>query len=163
VEKEKKILMNPIRQQYPDGDQLSDPDVADTLTGFLAKVQDLAEKFASSHHLAPAEPAPPSPAWMEEIARGEILTTNDAAAIVGVTSTQAIRTRCEDREQKGRPIGFCFGGFRGTWLISRRLLMTDIEREDGVPARLSAESRAKKLPKFGSKQILRSETDRDLL
>jgi hypothetical protein len=131
--------------------------VADDLAKFLiAKAPVLAAEFASGQMDAVDPETPTSPSWMLDIAGGEVLTTNDAAAIVGVTTSQAIRTRCERAEEDGFPIGVCFGG---AWLISLRLLLANIERKDGLPARLSAESHAKKLPKFGSKQKIALQSD----
>jgi hypothetical protein len=125
----------------------------DTAGGFvrflIGKLPALAEEFAAARPAPPAEPATALPAWMRDMAAGEILTTNDAAIVCGVETSQAVRYRCKRAEEAGFPIAIYVGG---PVLISLRLLIDDIERTDGLPARLIAESAAKKLPKFGSKQ-----------
>jgi hypothetical protein len=127
-------------------------DIAGDFANFLiGKLPALAAEFAAARPAA-AEPTMSGylPAWMCDMAAGEILTTNDAMVVCGVETSEAVRQRCKRAEDAGSPIAI---GLGGAWLISRRLLLTDIERTKGLPARLIAESRAKKLPKFGSNQI----------
>jgi hypothetical protein len=134
-------------------------DIADELANFLiARAPELAKEFAACHPVA-AEPATSLPAWMHDIATGEILTTNDAMVVCSVTTPDAIRARCKRAEEDGFPVAVCLGG---AYLISLRLLLSDVERTKGLPARLAAESAAKKLPKFGSNQIIRSKSDGNL-
>jgi hypothetical protein len=122
-------------------------DTAEELASFLiAKAPDLAMEFAAGRTDA-AQPAPPtSPAWMRD---ADILTTNDGAVICGVGTTAAVLYRCDKAREDGFPIDIYVGGAR---LLSRQLLLANIERIDGKPARLEAESRAEKLPKFGVRQ-----------
>jgi hypothetical protein len=129
-----------------------DGDTAEALTGFLiAKAPDLAREFAAGQTDA-AQPVPPtSPAWMADIAAGRVLTTFDAMTVCNVTTAEAVQSRCRRAEQDQRPIGICFAGL---WLIDLELLLNSIGPV-GTPARLSAESRAKKLPKFCSDKISR--------
>jgi hypothetical protein len=130
----------------------------DFVTFLVAKLPTLAEEFAAGRPAPPAEPATALPAWMRDMNAGEILTTNDAAIVCGVETAQAVRYRCKRAEEAGFPIAIYVGG---AVLISLRLLINDIERTDGLPARLIAESAAKKLPKFGSKQKINLQSDQN--
>jgi hypothetical protein len=135
-----------------------DGDIAGDFVKFLvAKLPELAAEFAALP-ADPAEPATALPAWMCDMAAGEILTTNDAAIVCGVETSQAVRYRCKRAEEAGFAIAIYVGG---AVLISLRLLINDIERTDGLPARLIAESAAKKLPKFGSKQKINLQSDQN--
>jgi hypothetical protein len=125
--------------------------IADELTSFLvAKAPALGREFAAGQNDA-VQTAPTSPAWMRDIAAGRVLTTFDAMTVCNVTTAEAVQSRCRRAEQDQRPIGICFAGL---WLIDLELLLNSIGPV-GTPARLSAESRAKKLPKFCSDKILR--------
>jgi hypothetical protein len=129
-------------------------DVADDLAKFLiAKAPMLAAEFAAGQTDAQtdAQPMTPAPAWMNDIAAGRVLTTNDAMVICNVTTAEAVQSRCRRAEQDQRPIGICFAGY---WLIDIKLLLDDIAPV-GTPARLAAETRAKKLPRFCSDKIPR--------
>jgi hypothetical protein len=135
----------------PESGQLMD--VADDLARFLiAKAPVLAAEFAAGRPAEPADLAKPTlPAWMTDVAGGRVLTTFDAMTVCNVTTAEAVQSRCRRAEQDQRPIGICFAGL---WLIDLELLLDSIGPV-GTPARLSAESRAKKLPKFCSDKILR--------
>jgi predicted transcriptional regulator len=123
---------------------MTDEDVAERLTELAAALQ--------QRPPVRAEPSPKKmPPWMSDIAAGRVLTTNDAMAVCNVTTPEAVQSRCRRAEQDDRPIGICFAGY---WLIDRELLLDDIALA-GTPARLAAESRAKKLPKFCSDKIPR--------
>jgi predicted transcriptional regulator len=127
-------------------------DMADALASFLiARLPALAQEFAAGQTDAVQPVMPTSPAWMRDIAAGRVLTTNDAMVICNVTTAEAVQSRCRRAEQDQRPIGICFAGL---WLIDLELLLNSIGPA-GTPARLSAESRAKKLPKFCSDKTLR--------
>ncbi|MGD0332451.1 MAG: hypothetical protein ABSA90_04250 [Xanthobacteraceae bacterium] len=114
----------------------------------IAAAPELAAKLAAS--IAP--PAQSVPDWMQDLDSGELLTTLDAAEICGV-QPEAIRKRCQDLEELGTPIGRCVSG--KIWLVSKRLLLADIEQRKGEHGRLVAESRAEKMPKVGLAQEIR--------
>lgn len=135
-------------------------DIAGDFANFLiGKLPALAEEFAAARPI-PVDPATPAlPAWMRDIAAGRVLTTTGAMVVCDVETSQAVRYRCIRAEENGSPIAVCFGG---AWLIDLELLLADIGAE-GSPARLAAETRAKKLPRFGLKQITPPKTDRNLV
>jgi hypothetical protein len=85
----------------------------------------------------------PSPDWIDAYRDGELLRTDECAAICD-TSTETIRRRLSDADEMGQPIGLRFAD---VWLVSRRRLLADIERRKGLPERLAAESRAEKILK----------------
>ncbi|KWV54327.1 hypothetical protein AS156_00950 [Bradyrhizobium macuxiense] len=99
---------------------------------------------AEEHHSTTS-----TPSWMTEFRSGEILTTVDAATILNVTS-QAVRLRCERSDDDGSPIGLRFAG---TWLVSRRLLLDQIERNNGLHARRVVEGEAEKLSKLAQSKV----------
>ena len=144
------ISENRIRVAAPISVGAGGSDIADDLANFLiTRAPELAREFAAARPI-PVDPATPAtPVWMRDVAAGEVLTTNDAAVICGVTTSDAVLYRCNKARENRLPIDIYVGGAR---LISLQLLLADIEGIEGKPARLAAESRAKNLPKFGSSQ-----------
>jgi len=78
----------------------------------------------------------------------EMLRTDEAMVIAGVKSTETIRRWCVETTDIGGPIGIHFA--KGVWFVSLARLLGYIERHEGKPERLAAESRAKKLRKTRS-------------
>jgi hypothetical protein len=85
--------------------------------------------------------------WIDEYLSGEILLTDQAAAIAAVSS-ETIRRRCEAAALTSRPLGVLIAG--SVWLVSRSQLLDQIELRDGKPARLAAATRAEKLTEMRS-------------
>lgn len=81
--------------------------------------------------------------WLDQLIDidGDALKSDEAAYIAGVHS-DTMRRRAESAALAGRPIGILLAG--AVWLFSERRLLDAIEARDGRPARLVAESRAKK-------------------
>jgi hypothetical protein len=83
--------------------------------------------------------------WVDAFVDGDAIGTDCAAFICGC-SAQTIRRRATDAAAEGRPLGVWFA--RSVWLISKRRLLDDIERADGRPGRLVAETRAAQYAKL---------------
>ena len=110
---------------------LSDDDVDRIVSALVARLGQAAEL--------------PCTDWVDQYRAGEALRTDEAATIADV-SAETIRRHCADGERNGRPIGVLVAG--SVWLVSRRRLLDEIERRDGRPERLAAESRAQKNAKM---------------
>ena len=134
-------------------------DIAADLESFLiTKAPELAIQFAAARPI-PVDPAAPAlPAWLRDIAAGRVLTTTGAMVVCDVTTPEAVRQRIIRADDRGAPIAVCFGG---AWLIDLELLLADIGAE-GSPTRLAAETRAKKVPRFGLNQITPPKSARNL-
>jgi hypothetical protein len=79
--------------------------------------------------------------WVDGFVEHDAIGTDEAAFIANC-SAQTIRRRAAEATAAGRPIGVWFA--QSVWLISKRRLLDDIEKREGRPGRLAAESRAKK-------------------
>jgi hypothetical protein len=90
---------------------------------------------------------PESRDWIDEYLSGEILLTDEAARIAGVSS-ETIRRRCEAAAATNRPLGILLAG--SVWLVSLARLLDQIELREGKHSRLIAESRAKKYAEMRS-------------
>jgi hypothetical protein len=90
---------------------------------------------------------PESRDWIDEYLSGEILLTDQAADIAGVSS-ETIRRRCESAALTNRPLGILIAG--SVWLVSLARLLDQIELREGRHGRLIAESRAKKYAEMRS-------------
>lgn len=77
---------------------------------------------------------------------GELIETAVAGEI-GDCSARSVRTRCQETEDVGAPIGLRLGG---QWLVFASLWLIDIEQRKGAHARLEAETRAQKLLKIST-------------
>ncbi|WP_197082754.1 hypothetical protein [Bradyrhizobium sp. LTSP885] len=66
---------------------------------------------------------------------------SDVAAFISGCSTDTVRRRAVDSAAVGQPLGILQAG---VWLFDLRRLLDWIERHQGLPARLAAETRAKK-------------------
>ena len=84
----------------------------------------------------------PGTDWVDAWREGDALGTDESALVAGV-SAQTIRRRAAEALDDGRPIGVWIA--QSVWLISLRRLLDDIERREGLPGRVAAEARAKKL------------------
>jgi hypothetical protein len=85
--------------------------------------------------------APACGDWVDAFVEGDAIGT-DFAAYICDCSAQTIRRRATDAAAEGKPLGVWFA--QSVWLISKRRLLDDIERADGRPGRLVAETRAAK-------------------
>ena len=83
----------------------------------------------------------PSGDWVDAFVEHDCIGTDDAAFIADA-SRQTIRRHAAEAAAAGRPIGVCIA--RSVWLISLRRLLDWIGQNDGLPALVAAESRAKK-------------------
>jgi hypothetical protein len=85
----------------------------------------------------------PARDWLDEVSdpAGDALKTDEAAHIAGV-SVDTVRRRAEAAVNTSRPLGILLAG--SVWLFSKRRLLDMIEAREGRPARLEAESRARK-------------------
>src|ERR1035437_211013 len=81
--------------------------------------------------------------WLDQIleANGDALKSDDAAFVAGV-SADTMRGRAEAAAVAGKPIAVLMAG--ALWLFSEARLLGWIEAREGLPARLAAETRAKK-------------------
>jgi hypothetical protein len=79
--------------------------------------------------------------WIDNWKRVEIVSTVEAGIIAGC-SPETIRRRCVEAVDVGSPIGVQYAG---TWFVSVRRLLDDIELRDGRPARLTAETNVGKI------------------
>jgi hypothetical protein len=81
--------------------------------------------------------------WLDEVldAGGDALKSDEAAYVADM-STDTMRRRAEAAADAGRPIAVLMAG--AMWLFSERRLLNSIEVKEGKPARLEAESRARK-------------------
>jgi hypothetical protein len=79
--------------------------------------------------------------WIDAYLAGEILLTDQAADIAGVSS-ETIRRRCEAAAATNRPLGILLAG--SVWAVSRQRLLDSIEVREGKPAMLAAATRAEK-------------------
>jgi hypothetical protein len=81
--------------------------------------------------------------WLDEVldAGGDALKSDEAAYVADM-STDTMRRRAEAAADAGRPIAVLMAG--AMWLFSERRLLAWIEARDGRPARLAAETRARK-------------------
>jgi hypothetical protein len=81
--------------------------------------------------------------WLDQIleANGDALKSDDAAFVAGVSADTA-RRRAEAAAVAGKPIAVLMAG--ALWLFSEARLLGWIEAREGLPARLAAETRAKK-------------------
>jgi len=75
--------------------------------------------------------------WVDAFIGGEILTSDQAATILGASSDTA-RRRCVEANDIGKPLGICVGGI---WLISLARLLRDVETRRGRHERAAAEER----------------------
>lgn len=110
----------------PDADQL-----LREFDAWVRRFRELLELVASS---APTD-------WFELFKTGEILTTEQAGHIAGLSGEQ-IRKRCVQTAEVGQPIGMQTAAI---WLVSMRRLLDNIEQYAGPHDRLVAESRARKM------------------
>ncbi len=83
----------------------------------------------------------PTGDWVDAFVEGDVVTT-DIAAGVANCSVSTIRRRCAEAAQKGRPIGILIA--TSIWLVSLKRLLDWITQNEGLPARLEAETRARK-------------------
>ncbi len=79
--------------------------------------------------------------WFRLFATGEILTTEQAGRIAGLSS-EMIRKRCVRTAEVGQPIGV---QTPSTWLVSKQRLLDDIEQYHDKHSRLQAETRAREM------------------
>jgi len=98
---------------------------------------DVAEAAAALRQIAPGRD------WLDQLldADGDALKSDEAAYVAGM-STDTMRRRAEAAADAGRPIAVLMAG--AMWLFSERRLLAWIEARDGRPARLAAETRARK-------------------
>jgi hypothetical protein len=80
--------------------------------------------------------------WLDQLDIDGDALKSDEAAYIGGVHPDTMRRRAESAALAGRPIGILLAG--AIWLFSERRLLDAIESRDGRPARLVAESRAKK-------------------
>lgn len=73
---------------------------------------------------------------------GECIDSDEAAFIAG-TSRQTIRRRADAAATAGKPIGVLLA--KSVWLISLQRLLRWIELNEGLPERVAAERRVKKV------------------
>lgn len=92
---------------------------------------------------------PPPLDWVSAYSSGDAIKT-DAAAIVAGCSAQTIRRRAEEAADTARPLGVLLAG--SVWLISLHRLLDHIELNEGLPERLAAETRARKLLEMSAPQ-----------
>jgi hypothetical protein len=83
----------------------------------------------------------PTGDWVDAFVEHDCIGT-DEAAFIADASRQTIRRHAAEAAAAGRPIGVCIA--RSVWLISLRRLLDWIEQNDGLPALVAAEARAKK-------------------
>ena len=113
-----------------------DGDIADELTSrLIASAPEIAKKLAGEFGRAAGSVQPD--AWFDG---DDVLLTEHAMTICGVTTDQAIRHRIDRAAEKGRPIARQ-KGIR--YLISRARLFDDIKQNDGDEAFLKAKTREK--------------------
>jgi hypothetical protein len=81
--------------------------------------------------------------WLDEVldAGGDALKSDEAAYVADM-SADTVRRRAEAAADAGRPIAVLMAG--ALWLFSEARLLGWIEAREGLPARLAAETRAKK-------------------
>jgi hypothetical protein len=108
----------------PDGTQLTDQDLATKLTELAGALQR----------------RPPVRDWVDAYCEGSAFGSDVAAAICGC-STDTVGRRANAAAEKGKPLGILLAG---VWLFDRQRLLNWIESEEGKPARLGAETRARK-------------------
>ena len=98
---------------------------------------DVAEAAAALRQIAPGRD------WLDQLldADGDALKSDEAAYVADM-STDTMRRRAEAAADAGRPIAVLMAG--AMWLFSERRLLAWIEARDGRPARLAAETRARK-------------------
>jgi hypothetical protein len=84
---------------------------------------------------------PPGGDWVDAFVEHDCIGTDDAAFIADA-SRQTIRRHAAEAAAAARPIGVCIA--RSVWLISLRRLLGWIGQNDGLPALVAAEARAKK-------------------
>jgi hypothetical protein len=101
---------------------MTDQDIANRLTGLAAAVQR----------------RPPVRDWVDAYCEGSAFGSEVAAAIFGCSTDTAVR-RANAAAEKGQPLGILLAG---TWLFDRERVLAWIEREEGKPGRLEAETRA---------------------
>jgi hypothetical protein len=85
--------------------------------------------------------SPPVGHWTRAYVAGDAIGTDEAAYIAGC-SPQTIRRRAAEAEATANPLGAWFA--QSVWLISKQLLLDDIERREGRHGRNAAISRAEK-------------------
>lgn len=99
---------------------------------------------------------PPSGDVIDQIATGGLLTTAQAATICEV-SGQTICRWNEDASRRGKPIGLK----QVTWLLGTERLLDYVEKQDGLHARVKAESRLRQFwPIWSGPQELRPDMKR---
>jgi hypothetical protein len=110
------------------------PDLADRLEAAAAEATAVLRQIAATSR---------DRDWVDEVvdAGGDGLKSDEAAYVAGV-HVDTLRRRAEAAALTDRPIGYLMAG--SAWLISLRRLLDAIERRDGKPARLAAETRARK-------------------
>ena len=110
---------------------MTNNDLADRLEA------DVAEAAAALRQIAPGRD------WLDQLldADGDALKSDEAGFIADVHA-DTIRRRAEAAAAAGKPIGVLLAG--AMWIFSLRRLLDAIEAKAGLPARLAAETRAKK-------------------
>jgi hypothetical protein len=92
---------------------------------------DLAERLRAPHSDACD--------WVDAHQDGDMITT-DAAGFIARVSSETIRRRAVEAAERRQPIGVQHAT---VWLISRSRLLDWIERNEGLSARLVAETRSR--------------------
>jgi hypothetical protein len=123
--------VDPIEQ--PDVGPMGNYDLAELLERAAGKLRQL--------------PAPVCSDWVDAFVEGDAIGT-DFAGYICNCSAQTIRRRATDAAAAGKPLGIWFA--QSVWLISKRRLLDDIEREEGRPGRLVAETRAAQYAKMNA-------------
>jgi hypothetical protein len=83
--------------------------------------------------------SPPVGHWVHAYVAGDAIGTD---AYIAGCSPQTIRRRATEAEATGNPIGGWFA--QSVWLISKQLLLDDIEQREGLHGRNAAISRVEK-------------------
>jgi len=87
--------------------------------------------------------------WVAAFKRAEVLMSDEAAAVAGV-SVDTVRRWCSAGADTGDSLGVLIAGT--VWMISLPRLLAWIERRKGRPGRIAAEERAKKLRECRSRR-----------
>jgi hypothetical protein len=106
---------------------------------------DLANRLEAITTEAAAALRQPAPErdWLDEALdpHGDGLKSDEAGFVMGCSADTA-RRRAEAAAAAGKPIGILIAG--AVWLFAERRVLSWIEAEFGLPARLAAETRAQK-------------------
>jgi len=73
--------------------------------------------------------------WIDEYLSGEMLYTDEAAAVYA-KGAETVRRRCEASADTNRPLGILLA--ESVWMVSLARLLDDIEKREGKPAMLAA-------------------------